>query len=257
MKVYFIGAGPGASDLITVRGAKILEKSKLVLYAGSLVSETILEYCSAEAECINTASLNLEQQMNYYQRAKEKNINVVRVHSGDPALYGATTEQMKRLHHLGVEYEVIPGVSSFTASAACVALELTKPSVGQSVILTRMPGRASSMPELESLERLAAHQSTMCIFLSGPYLAQMVSILREHYPQDTPIILVHKATWPQEKIHRSTLATVVEEVKIQEWALSTMVLVGAVLKDELLEESKLYASDYSHKFRTKEKTSVE
>lgn len=249
MKVYFIGAGPGAADLITVRGANILKKAPMVLYAGSLVDDSILEYCASQAEIANTASLNLEEQIALYQRAQQNDWDVARVHSGDPAIYGATAEQMKRLHQMGIEYEVVPGVSSFTASAACVQAELTKPQISQTIILTRVSGRASVVPEKESIDKLAAHQATMCIFLSGPHIPKIVKDLREHYPDNTPIVLVYKATWPQERILQSTLEKVVDEVKVQDWALSTMMLVGPVLSSELIEESKLYASHYTHKFR--------
>lgn len=250
MKVYFIGAGPGAADLMTVRGAAILKKSPLVLYAGSLVDKAVLDYCSPDTEIVDTASTDLEEQVALYRRAKAENLDVARVHSGDPAIYGATAEQMRRLEEMDIAYEVVPGVSSFTASAACVQAELTKPLISQSIILTRASGRASAVPEKESIGSLAVHQTTMCIFLSGPHLPKIVEELKEHYPADTPIVLVYKATWPQERIHWSNLENVVDEVKVQDWALSTMMLVGPVLGSELIEESKLYASHYSHKFRT-------
>src|SRR5437899_9041340 len=170
MKVYFIGAGPGAADLITLRGAKILGRVKMVLYAGSLVPTDMLQHCGADAELIDTAQLNLEQQQECYMRAQQAGHDVARLHSGDPAIYGATAEQMRRLDALGIEYEVVPGVSSFTAAAAAVKAELTKPEVSQTIILTRVSGRASAVPEAEAIARLAAHRSTMCIFLSGPHL---------------------------------------------------------------------------------------
>src|SRR5690348_15878701 len=151
MKVYFIGAGPGAQDLITVRGAHILERVPLVMYAGSLVPPEVLRYCQSDAEIIDTAALDLEQQETCYRRVQSLGSDVARVHSGDPAIYGATAEQMRRLAKLGIAYEVVPGVSSFTAAAASLCSELTKPGVSQTVILTRVSGRASPVPEKQSL----------------------------------------------------------------------------------------------------------
>ena len=257
MKVYFIGAGPGAADLITVRGAEILRRADLVLYAGSLVSDDILQDCREETTCVNTAGLHLEQQLEWYRQAKQHDWLVARVHSGDPAIYGATAEQMRHLREWGVDFEIVPGDSSFTAAAACFGAELTKPSVAQSIILTRTTGRASGVPEREALAELATHQTTLCIFLSGPHLASMVADLCQHYPDDTPILLIQKATWPQERKHQSTLATVLDEVNPQEWALSTMILVGEVLREELPDVSRLYSSQYTHRFRRREKNLTE
>lgn len=166
---------------------------------------------------------------------------------------GNDDEQIRRLNQLEIPFEIIPGVSSFAASAAVLNAELTKPKMSQTIILTRTSGRASPVPEKEALEKLAAHQATLCIFLSGPHLPQIVKDLRQHYPPDTPIVLIYKATWPQEKIHRSTLETLLNEIKIKDWALSTMILVGDVLSEELLEESKLYSSQYTHRFRRAKK----
>src|SRR6516164_4290577 len=149
MKVYFIGAGPGASDLITIRGAEILARVPLVLYAGSLVPPAVLTHCRLDAEIVNSAELNLDQQREYFQRARSVGYDVARVHSGDPSIYGATAEQMRRLKQLGIDYEVVPGVSSFTAAAACIRTELTKPEVSQTIILTRTEGRASAVPPEE------------------------------------------------------------------------------------------------------------
>lgn len=257
MKVYFIGAGPGAADLITLRGAKVLGQAQMVLYAGSLVSTKMLKHCSPEAEIMDTSKLNLEEQEAHYIRAKENGWDVARLHSGDPAIYGATAEQMRRLEKLGIAYEIIPGVSSFTSAAAVLNSELTKPQVSQTIILTRTSGRASAMPEKESLKSLAAHQATLCIFLSGANLPQVVEDLLTAYSPETPVALVQKATWPQEKIHRSTLARMVSEIDVNDWKLSTMLLVGAVLDDTMATESCLYSADYSHRFRKAGGTSAE
>ena len=249
MKVYFIGAGPGAADLITLRGIQILKRVPMVMYAGSLVSREILMYCQETRKVIDTASLNLEEQEAYYKQAQQNDWEVARVHSGDPTIYGAIAEQIQRLRQLEIPSEIVPGVSSFSASAACLQTELTKANVSQTIILTRISGRASPVPQEECLAKLAAHQSTMCIFLSGPHLPEIVKEISQFYASDTPIALVQKASWPEERIHRSTLGNILNEIKVQEWALSTMILVGSVLREELREESQLYSAHYSHRFR--------
>jgi precorrin-4/cobalt-precorrin-4 C11-methyltransferase len=249
MTVYFIGAGPGAPDLITVRGADILRRVPLVMYAGSLMPKEILCYCRADATLVNTAEINLEEQVAYFKEAKEKSWDVARLHSGDPSIYGATAEQMRRLKQLGIDYEIVPGVSSFSAAAATIGAELTCPEVSQTIILTRVSGRASEVPEAESLASLAAHRCTLCIFLSGPHLKRVVDQLMEHYPADTPIALVYRASWTDERRHRSTLGAVVSEVDVKDWALTTMMLVGPALDGDHRTESQLYSSKYTHRFR--------
>jgi precorrin-4/cobalt-precorrin-4 C11-methyltransferase len=249
MKVFFVGAGPGAADLITLRGARLLSQAGIVMYAGSLVPEAVLAHCGPNAELINTALLNLEEQQDVYERAKVQGTDVVRLHSGDPAIYGATAEQMRRLDRLAISFEVVPGVSSFTAAAAVLGAELTRPEVSQTIILTRVAGRASPVPEKEALSRLAAHRATLCIFLSGPQLPQAVKDLLEHYEPDTPIALVQRATWPEQRIHRTTLALILNEIKVSEWQLTTMCLVGEALNREGGVESRLYAAEYAHRFR--------
>lgn len=253
MKVYFIGAGPGAADLITLRGAAILGRVGMVLYAGSLVPLDMLQHCRPDAELIDTAGLDLEQQEACYRRAREEGCDVARLHSGDPAIYGATAEQMRRLDALGIEYEIVPGVSSFTAAAAEIRAELTKPEVSQTVILTRVSGRASAVPETEAIARLAEHRSTMCIFLSGPHLKKIVADLRLSYPDDTPVALVYKATWPEQRTYRGTLGRVLKETQRRDWNLTTMLLVGSALSRDLKTESSLYSSDFTHIFRAVKK----
>ena len=253
MKVYFIGAGPGATDLITLRGAAILGRVGMVLYAGSLVPFDMLGHCRPDAELIDTAKLDLEQQEACYRRALEEGRDVARLHSGDPAIYGATAEQMRRLDALGIEYEIVPGVSSFTAAAAEIRAELTKPEVSQTVILTRVSGRASAVPEMEAIARLAEHRSTMCIFLSGPHLKKIVADLRLSYPDDTPVALVYKATWPEQRTYQGTLGRVLKETRRRDWNLTTMLLVGAALNPDSGAESSLYSRDFTHIFRVVKK----
>jgi precorrin-4/cobalt-precorrin-4 C11-methyltransferase len=191
----------------------------------------------------------LDQQEDCYRRAQALDIDVARVHSGDPAIYGATAEQMRRLDKLGISYEVVPGVSSFTAAAAVLASELTKPGISQTVILTRVSGRASPVPEKESLSELARSGATLCIFLSGPHLRRIVADLLPHYPPDTPVALVRRASWPDECRHQSTLGRLLAEVKAKDWRLTTLLLVGRALSSEVTGESRLYAKDYPHIFR--------
>ncbi len=253
MKVFFIGAGPGAEDLITIRGAKLLQSVEIVMYAGSLVPRVILKYCRSNVKIHNTASLSLDKQVDIFKAAKAHDLNIARLHSGDPAIYGAMAEQIEWLKKLEIEYEITPGVSSFTAAAAVLKTELTKPEVSQTIILTRLSGRASKVPELESLEKLASHKSTMCIFLSGRQLPEIVSTLLQFYPGKTPLALVQKASWNVgEKIHRSELETLLSEIKLDDWELTSMLIVGDVLGDELPVESKLYSGQYSHRFRQAE-----
>lgn len=249
MKVTFIGAGPGAADLITLRGARMLKEARLILYAGSLVSKDMLAHCSSEAEIHDTASMNLDEQIAQYRRAQSLGWDVARLHSGDPAVYGAISEQMRALEDLGIQYEVIPGVSSFTASAAVLKASLTKPEVSQTIIITRAEGRASAVPEGESLAALASHGATMAIFLSGAGLNRAVAELRTVLPDETPAALVCKASWPQEKSHFATLGTLLSDLVDDEWKLSTMLLVGGAIANDRGVASRLYSPEYSHRFR--------
>jgi precorrin-4/cobalt-precorrin-4 C11-methyltransferase len=249
MKVYFIGAGPGAADLITIRGAEILSTAQLVMYAGSLVSEAMLIHCRANPLVVNTAKLNLDEQVEYYLQAKQKNWDVARLHSGDPSIYGATAEQMRRLRELEIGYKVVPGVPSFVSAAAVLEAELTKPNISQTIILTRTSGRASPVPAKENLRSLAAHHATLCIFLSGANLPEVIEELLFHYSKDTPVALVQRASWPEERIHRGYLGELLNEIEPRSWALTTMLLVGHSLDENIVSESRLYAADYSHRFR--------
>jgi precorrin-4/cobalt-precorrin-4 C11-methyltransferase len=209
----------------------------------------MLSYCGPETEIIDTAALHLDDQEACYVRARKLGWDVARLHSGDPGIYGATAEQMRRLDKLGIEYEVVPGVSSFVSAAAILNAELTKPQISQTIIITRTSGRASPVPEREALKDLASHGSTLCIFLSGARLQQVVDDLLTHYAPETPVALVYKATWPQEKIHRGTLGSMMGEISASDWQLSTMMLVGQVLDHTEVAESQLYSKDYSHRFR--------
>lgn len=249
MKVTFIGAGPGAADLITVRGARALAEASIVLYAGSLVSKDMLVHCRPDAEIHDTASMNLEEQIEQYKRAQANGWDVARLHSGDPAIYGAISEQMRALDDLNIDYEVVPGVSSFTAAAAVLKTSLTRPEISQTIIITRSEGRASSVPEGESLASLAAHGASMAIFLSGAGLKKAIEELLTAIPAETPAALVCKASWPQEKQHAATLGTLLDGLSQDDWRLSTMLLVGNALVNTPGVQSCLYSPEYSHRFR--------
>jgi precorrin-4/cobalt-precorrin-4 C11-methyltransferase len=193
--------------------------------------------------------MNLDQQIAEYRRARDLGQNVARLHSGDPAIYGAIAEQMRALDELHIAYEVVPGVSSFTASAAALNASLTRPEISQSILITRTEGRASRVPDGESLAALAAHRATMAIFLSGATLEKTVQELLQSYPPETPVAMVCKATWPEEKHHRTTLGNLLAEIRPADWTLSTMLLVGEVLRDEPGTPSRLYSAEYSHRYR--------
>ena len=249
MKVYFIGAGPGAADLITLRGARLLGEVDMVLYAGSLVPVAMLEHCKPGAELIDTAELNLEQQQDCYLRAQAAGSDVVRLHSGDPAIYGATAEQMRRLDALGIAYDIVPGVSSFTAAAAAIQTELTKPEVSQSVILTRVSGRASAVPELESIARLAEHRATMCIFLSATIAKRVQEQLLAHYPADTPVAILYRVSWDDEEIYTGQLADLAGLIRTHKLTRTVLIVVGTAIGARK-NRSQLYHPDWKHIFRT-------
>ena len=251
-RVYFIGAGPGAPDLITLRGARLLAQCDLILYAGSLVpAEILTAHAPPQTPRYDTARLSLGEQREWYARARERGWQVARVHSGDPAIYGATAEQMRLLRELELPYEVVPGVSSFSACAAVLGAELTRPEVTQTIILTRASGRASPVPPGEDLAGLAAHRASLCVFLGGHQLRENVRTLLEHYPPGTPAALVQRGTQPQERRHVAMLGTLLDGLVLSEWALTTMLIVSDALGDvgELESFSRLYDREYAHRFR--------
>jgi len=246
--VYFIGAGPGAPDLITLRGHKLIESADVIIYAGSLVNPEVLTCKKENAEVYNSASMTLEEVIDVIENAEKFNKNTARVHTGDPSIYGAIREQMDRLEKLGILYEVTPGVSSFVASASVLKKEFTLPNVSQTVILTRIEGR-TPVPEKEKLSELARHNASMAIFLSVSMIDKVVSQLSEHYPISTPVAVVQKATWEDEKYVIGTLETIAELVKKEGITKTAQILVGDFLGDEY-ELSKLYDKDFSHEFRS-------
>jgi precorrin-4/cobalt-precorrin-4 C11-methyltransferase len=246
--VYFIGAGPGDPDLITVRGRKLIERCPVCLYAGSLVPAAVIACAPADAKIINTAELHLDQIITHMAEAHAANQDVARVHSGDPSLYGAIAEQMRRLDELHIPYEVVPGVSSFQAAAAALKLELTPAGANQTVILTRAPGR-TGLPPNESLAELARHRVGLVLFLSAAQVREVVEALTPHYGPDAPVVVAYRLSWPDQLIVRCTLATLAEEMKKAKIHLTALILVGPMLEADKAQDSRLYNAEYTHRFR--------
>lgn len=247
-KVYIIGAGPGDPDLITVKGRKIVEKADVIIYAGSLVHPDVIACRKAEAVVYNSAGMTLDDVLEVTKESIEKGLMVARVHTGDPSIYGAIREQIDRLDDMNIAYDIIPGVSSFVASAAALRKEFTLPEVSQTVICTRLEGR-TPVPEKESLELLASHQASMAIFLSVQMIDQVVERLMVHYPSDTPIAIVQRATWPDQKIVTGTLKDISEKVKDANITKTAQILVGRFLGNEYA-LSKLYDPGFTHEYRS-------
>ncbi len=247
MKVYFIGAGPGDPELITVKGKKIIETSGYCIYAGSLVNKDILKYCRENTKIYDSASMNLDEIISKMEEAKELNINVARVHTGDPSIYGAIQEQMSELDKRGIDYEVIPGVSSFLAAASALKQELTLPGVSQTIIITRIEGR-TPVPETERLDKLAKTKATLCIFLSIKELNKVVNLLKPVYGADCPVAIVYKASWKDEKVIISNLNDVVDATVQNGIKKTAIIIVGNVLSREF-EYSKLYDKHFKHSHR--------
>lgn len=254
MTVHFIGAGPGAPDLITVRALRLIQSCPVCLYAGSLVPQAIVEAAPAGARVIDTASLTLDEIVAEMKAAHEQELDVARVHSGDPSLYGTIAEQMRRLDQFGIPYDVTPGVPAFAAAAAALRRELTLPEVAQTVILTRTATRASAMPEGESLERLAATGATLAIHLSIANLARVVRALLPYYGGDCPAVVAYRVSWPEERILRGTLADIRDKAKAAGFTRTALILVGRALSGEGA-DSRLYAADHHHLLRPLVRTS--
>ena len=245
--IYFIGAGPGDVELITVKGKKLLESCDVVIYAGSLVNPELLKYAKDGAKIYNSAAMNLEEIIDAMKNAFEKGADVARLHTGDPSIYGAIREQMEALDKLSIPYEVIPGVSSFSAASAVLKRELTVPGQSQTIILTRVEGR-TPVPEEESLKALAQHKATMAIFLSINQIEKIAGDLAKVYGPDAPIAVVYKATWEDQKIVQGTLSDIAEKVKEAGICKTALILVGNFLSDEY-DFSCLYDKTFSHEYR--------
>ena len=248
MTVHFIGAGPGAADLITLRGRDLIAASPVCLYAGSLVPEALLAHCPAGARIVNTAALSLDAIIDEIAAANTAGHDVARLHSGDLSIWSAMGEQLRRLRALGIPYDVTPGVPSFAAAAAALCAELTLPGVAQSVILTRTSGRATAMPEGEDLVNFAKTGATLAIHLSVHVLEKVIADLTPHYGADCPVAVVWRASWPDERVVRATLATLQTAIGA-EMERTALILVGHALGSDDFDESRLYAGDYDRRFR--------
>ncbi|WP_417311006.1 precorrin-4 C(11)-methyltransferase [Devosia sp.] len=249
MTVYFIGAGPGAADLITLRGQRLIERCPVCLFAGSLVPEEIVASAPADALVRDTAPMHLDEIMDEINKAHAEGKDVARVHSGDPSIYGAVAEQMRRLDAVGIPYEVVPGVPSFAGAAARVATELTLPEISQTIILTRTAGKASAMPEHETLEVLGQSRATLCIHLSIRNLSYVETALTPYYGADCPVVVVYRATWPDEQIIITTLAGMRAEVREHKITRTALILVGHVFGETRFRDSSLYDPAYAHVLR--------
>jgi len=245
--IYFVGAGAGDPELLTIKGKRVIDDADVIVYAGSLVNREIFNDTKPDARIYNSASMTLEEVAEVLVNAEKNGLKAVRVHTGDPSIYGAVREQFDILEKHNIQYEVIPGVSSFLAAAAALKKEYTLPDVSQTVILTRMEGR-TPVPESESIESLASHHSTMVIFLSVKMTDELVKRLLTSYPSDTPAAVVYKASWKDQKIIRGTLENISEKVKNAGITKTALVIVGNFLGDEY-ELSKLYDRNFTHEFR--------
>lgn len=250
--IHFVGAGPGAPDLITLRGAKLLGEAGMIIYAGSLVNPELLKLAPSGCEIYNSASMTLDEVIERLKSAHDRCMDAVRLHTGDPSIYGAIREQMDRLKELGIPYDVTPGVSSFCAAAAAAGAEYTLPSVSQTVIITRMEGR-TPVPPREKLSSLASHQASMALFLSSGLMESTCAALLEGgYPPDTPAAVVYKASWPEQKVLRGTIATIAVQAEAENIHNTALILIGRFLGNDY-ELSKLYDASFSHGFRAASK----
>ena len=246
--VHIVGAGPGDPDLITVKGAKYLREADVVIYAGSLVNPALLDICREDAQIHNSASMTLDNVVKVIVQAEQEGKMTVRLHTGDPSVYGAIQEQMDAFDKQGISYDITPGVSSCFAAAAALKQEYTLPGISQTVIITRNEGR-TPVPEAEKLRSLAQHQSTMCIYLSISMLDKVVAeLMAGGYPAETPIAIVQRASWPDEKIVRGTLETIVADIADKDIDRTAMIVVSRCLGADY-ELSRLYAPEFSHMFR--------
>ncbi|MBV6749830.1 precorrin-4 C(11)-methyltransferase [Pseudomonas chlororaphis] len=247
MTVYFIGAGPGDPELITVKGQRLIRSCPVIIYAGSLVPEAVLQGHSA-SQVVNSAELHLEQIIDLIKAADALGQDVARVHSGDPSLYGAIGEQLRPLRELGIACEIVPGVTATAACAALLGAELTLPDISQSVILTRYADK-TAMPAGEELASLAQHKATMAIHLGVKHLARIIEELRPHYGADCPIAVIHRATWPDQDWVVGTLADILAQVEAKGFRRTALILVGRVLGSDHFSESSLYRAGHAHLYR--------
>lgn len=247
-KVHFVGAGPGDKELITLRGYRLLLEADIVIYAGSLVNPELLEYCKEDCEIYNSAVMDLEEIISVMEEGVKAGKEVVRLQTGDFSIYGSIREQVEELNKYDIEFDCTPGVSSFLGASSAMGVEYTVPEVSQSVIITRMEGR-TPVPPRESIESFAAHQTSMVIFLSVQEIEKVVERLVEGgYPTDTPVAVIYKATWPDEKVLKGTLSDIAEKVRENGIKKTALIMVGKFLGEEYY-NSKLYDKDFVHEYR--------
>lgn len=247
--VYFVGAGTGAADLITVRGMHLLEQADVIIYAGSLVNPQLLDYAKKKCEIHNSARMTLDEVLAVMEQAEQDEKMTVRLHTGEPSIYGAVREQMDALDRLGIPYESCPGVSACFGAAASLNIEYTLPDISQSLIITRMEGR-TGVPPKESIESFAAHQASMAIYLSTGLLEELCErLVAGGYTKDTPAALVYKATWPEEEAYVCTVGTLADTAKAHAITKTAIVLVGEAITHQHYRKSRLYAPDFSTEYR--------
>ena len=247
-KVIFIGGGPGDPELLTLKAYNIIKKADVIIYAGSLVNREILNSAKDDCTIKNSATMNLDEIVDLMEDGVKNGKLVARVHTGDPAIYGAIGEQMELLKEKKIDFEIIPGVSSFFAAAAALESELTLPEVSQTVIITRPEGRTPK-PSREAISKLAEHQATMCIFLGVQMIEDVIKDLLQHYKQETPVAVVQRASWPDEKIVRGTLGDIASKVQASGITKTAMIIVGDVLDTKEITPSKLYDKKFTHEYR--------
>ena len=248
-RVHFIGAGPGDPDLITVKGRRLIEQAELVLYAGSLVPPALVALAGKNARVIDTAPLTLDEIVEHMRSAIDRGLMVARVHSGDPSIYGAIAEQMRRLDALGIEYEVVPGVPAFAAAAAFLKQELTLPEISQTIILTRTEGAASPMPKAEDLAVLGQARATLAIHLSVRNIHKVTTALVPHYGADCPVVIVFRVGWPDQAVIMGTLGDIKEKVKKSGLTRTALIFVGRVFGEREFKDSRLYHAEHRHILR--------
>ena len=248
MTIHFVGAGPGDLELLTVKAQRLLQTARLCIYAGSLVNPALLDLLPPEAERYDSAGMSLDEIVAVFAAAHARGCDVVRLHTGEPSIYGAIGEQMDALDRLGIDYDVVPGISAFQAAAATLRVELTAPEIAQTIILTRTAGR-TPMPPSESLDRLAQSRATLCIYLSTDRAGEIAATLAEHYGPDCPAALVYHASWPDEKVLRGTLADIGDKVRAEGLTRTAIFLVGYALARPLPHASKLYDKSFTHGHR--------
>ena len=247
-KIHFVGAGPGDKELITLKGYKLLSNADIVIYAGSLVNPELLEYCKEGCEIHNSAHMDLQQIIDVMVRGIREDKSVVRLQTGDFSIYGSIREQVEELNKLDIDYDCTPGVSSFLGASSALGVEYTVPEISQSVVITRMEGR-TPVPEKESIESFAKHQTSMVIFLSVQEIEKVVErLISGGYPETTPIAVVYKATWPDEKVIKGTLQDIAKKVKENNITKTALIMVGEFLGKEY-NNSKLYDKDFKHEYR--------